>query len=741
MIGQTILHYKITEKLGEGGMGVVYKAEDTKLKRLVAIKFLPRQIAANEVERERFKIEAQAAAALNHPNIATIHAIEEVDDEMFIVMEYIDGQELKKKVVGEGLSVASIIDLATQIAQGLQAAHEKGIVHRDIKPANIMITAKGQVKIMDFGLAKMGQGSLLTKIGQTMGTIAYMSPEQARGDELDQRTDIWSFGVVMYEMLTGQLPFKGFYEQAVIYSILHDDPIPTLKLKPELPAGLIGVVEMALQKNPEQRYQQMSELLADLKLPSPQLLSKIIPAEEKQILSIVVLPLSDLSPQKDQEYFCDGLTDELIDALAKIEGWRVVSRTSAFAFKGKVSDIRAIGEQLSVSHAVEGSVRKAGNRLRITAQLINVKDGFQLWSEKYDRDLDDVFAIQDDIAGSIVNKLKIKLTDGQKAQIVKHYTANLEAYNLYLKARFHLNKRTEEGLRMGVKHCEEAIALDPAYDQAHAGLADGFILLGFQGFMPPQEAMPKAKAAAEKALALNDRLAEAHTSLACIHAVYERKWQESEKAFRRAIELNPNSVIAHHWYAIWCLLPAGKFERCLEEYRKAQELDPLSLVLSAGIGWQFYFARDYDRAIEALNKTLDLDGNFIFARDVLGQAYEQKGMYDEAIEQIEKAAALSNRRTLSLGGLGHAYALAGKRDAAQKILDELLDLSKQKYVSAYDLALIYAGLGENEQALEWLEKADEQRNGWLNFLLVEPRFDALRSEAKFAELVKKVGLK
>jgi len=743
MIGKTISRYKILEKLGAGGMGVVYKAEDLKLKRFVAIKFFPRHIAGHEEERERFKVEAQAAAALNHPNIATIYAIEEVDDEMFIVMEFIEGKELRKLSMDDcQLTIENCLSYAIQIAEGLQAAHEKGIVHRDIKSANIMIIPppREQAKIMDFGLAKMGQEHLLTRVGQTLGTVAYMSPEQARGDELDQRTDIWSFGVVLYEMLTGQLPFKGFYEQAIIYSILHEAPEPVAKLNPQTPEHIVRLVEKALQKKPADRYQQMADLLLDLKGLAARASPLLAPKQDKPIPAIVVLPLADRSPQKDQEYFCDGLTEELIDALAKIEGWMVVSRTSAFAFKGKEQDIRAIGTQLNVSHALEGSVRKSGNRLRIATQLINVADGFQLWSEKYDRELDDVFAIQDDIAAAIVKKLKMKLTGEQESQLVKRHTKNLEAYNLYLQARFHLNKRTEEGLKKGVAYCEQAISLEPRYAVAFAGLADGFTLQCFQGFLPPAEAMPKAKAAAEQALAIDETLPEAHTSLGCIHAIYDRNWPDAEKEFERAIALSPNHSIAHYWYALWYLLPTGRFERCVEEIKKAQELDPLSLVLNTGMGWQFYFARQYDRALEAVRTTLELDENFIFARDILGQVYEQQGMYEQAIAELKQAVALSSRRTLSLRSLGHAYALAGRRAEAQQVLDDLLKRAEQKYVSPYDIAVLYVGLDDKESAFTCLEKAYEEHSGWLVFLNVEPKFDSLRADPRFQTLLKKVGL-
>jgi len=730
-------------------MGVVYKAEDSKLKREVAIKFLPRQIAATEEPRKRFKIEAQAAAALNHPNIATIYAIEEVDGprgdgEMFIVMEYIIGRELKQLLINKRqLTIDKVLDYATQIAEGLQAAHEKGITHRDIKSSNIMITEKSRVKIMDFGLAKTASNLQLTKEGMTLGTVAYMSPEQTQGIGVDHRTDIWAFGVVLYEMLAGEQPFKGDYEQAIFYSILNEEPQNVSDLNPSVPTKLIDVVAKALQKELADRYQNMGELITDLKksFAGPETQISKSAGQEKQDLAVAVLPFADLSPQKDQEYFCDGMTEELIDALAKIEGWRVVSRTSVFAFKGKEQDIRTIGEQLNVSHALEGSVRKAGNRLRITAQLINVDDGFQLWSEKYDRELDDVFAIQDDIARMIVDKLKIEVSDTKEEYLVKRYTENLEAYNLYLQARFHLNKRTEEGSKRGILYCEQAITLDPQYALAYAALADCYIMLGFQGFLLPNEAIPKAKAAAKKALAIDSSLAEAHTSLACILAVYDRNWTESEKAFKRALELKPNAATAHYWYALWYLLPNGQFDSYQAEIKKAQELDPLAQVLNTGIGWQFYFARQYDQAIAALKEVLELDKDYIFAHDILAQAYEQKGVLEEAIAESEKAAALSERRTLSLGTLGHVYTAAGKLEEANSVLDELKELSKQKYVSAYDVALVCAGLGDADQSFEYLEKAYDEHNGWLNFLNVEPRFDNLRSDPRFAALLKKMGLK
>ena len=748
MVGQNLAHYFIKSKIGSGGMGVVYLAEDTRLKREVAIKFLPKQIANEEHTRERFKIEAQAAAALNHPNIATIYAIEEQQGQLYIVMEYIDGQSLEALVAAAGtaspLPLEEALHYALQAARGLQAAHDKGIVHRDIKPANLMVTSGGQLKILDFGLAKTGQPDRLTQVGMTVGTIAFMSPEQTRGEEVDHRTDIWSLGVAIYEMLCGELPFKGHYEQAIIYSILNEDPPSLDTLNEKVSPELAAVVARTLQKEAGKRYQNLRDFVEDIeKARSGKKVETTAqaPAQESAPPSIVVLPFADMSAEKDQEYFCDGMTDELIDALAKVEGWRVVSRTSAFAFKGKVVDIRAIGEQLRVSHALEGSLRKAGNRVRISSQLTNIADGFQMWSERYDREIDDVFAIQEDIATSIVSKLKSKLVQGEsEASLFKRYTENIDAYHLYLQARFELNKRTESGLKRGIELCEQAIAMEPDYALAYAGLADGYILLSFQGHAAPQQLLPRAKQAAQRALEIDEKLAEAHTSIGCIAATYDHDWSTAKAEFERAAALKPNYATAHHWYAVWYLMPRGHFSRALIAFMKAQEHDPLSLILKSGIGWQFLLARNYSMAATQLRKALDLEPNFVVAYDLLGQVYIQTKQYTLAEEALKKAVELSGRRALSYSSLAYLYAVSGRRDEAEHILRQLKAQAATSYISSYDIALIYAGLGEVDEAFAWLQKAFDEHNGWLNFLNVEPRFDSLRGDHRFDELTQKVGL-
>jgi len=742
MIGKTISHYQIIEKIGEGGMGIVYKAKDTTLERTVAIKFLPRQTATQAEERQRFYIEAKAAAALNHPNIATTHAIEEVEDDVFIVMEYIEGQELKQKIDAGPLPVKDAIQIILQIANGLQEAHKKGIVHRDIKSANIMLTGSGQIKIMDFGLAKVRGGAQVTQIGTTLGTAAYMSPEQARGEDVDHRTDIWSLGVVLYETIAGQLPFKGHYEQAVLYSILNEDPESITCLRRGVPTELEAIMNKALAKSPNERYQQVDGMLIDLNVLGKELETKSrqVP-KEKCPPSVAVLPFVNVSPEKENEYFSDGMTEEIIDALTKVEGLRVVSRTSVFAFKGKDQDIRKIGEQLNVSHVVEGSVRKAGNRVRITAQLINIADGYHLWSERFDREMEDVFTIQEEIAHMIVNALKIKLVRKAETPLVERSTENIKAYNLFLKGRYCWNKRTEAALKQCVNYFEQAIEIDPDYMLAYCGLADAYALLGIAeyGALPPMEVMPKAKAAAVKALEIDNTLAEAQTTVAHVKAFFDWDFTGADKEFNRAIELNPNYPFSHHWYALY-LSAMERHDEAIAEEKRAQELEPLSLIINKNVGTIFYYARKYEQAIEQYKKALELDPDFARTHFFLGLAYISNSMFEEAIAEIKKAITFSGENTVMLALLASAIAMSGKKDEATKILKDLKKRLKRGYVPSFNLAILYMGLDEKASAFEWLEKAYQERSSWLVSLKVEPILDGLRSDPRFTALLKKVGL-
>ena len=746
MVGKTILHYRIIEQIGQGGMGVVYKAEDARLKREVAIKFLPKHIAANEEERQRFEIEARAAAALNHPNIATIHAIEEVDDsqggrDVFIVMEYLDGQDLKNIVEAilsdesKPLPMDKVIAIAIQIAEGLQAAHEKGIIHRDLKSNNIMLTEKGRVKILDFGLAKVGDDSLTSEAGTILGTAAYMSPEQTSGEEVDHRTDIWSFGVVLYELLTGELPFQGEYTQAMIYSILNEEPPLLEEFREGISEKLQKIVAKSLAKVPDDRYRNTEALLADLSAAKDPPQSHASQTENfESAPSIAVLPFADISPEKDQEYFCDGMAEELIDSLSKVEGWRVVSRTSVFAFKGKEQDIRRIGKQLNVKHVVEGSVRKAGNRVRITIQLSKVEDGFQLFSEKYDRELIDVFAIQDDIARNIVSKLKFKLAGDKEEEMFKHYTEDSEAYQLYLKGRYFFNKGTSENTRKSIKYFEQALKKDANYALAYSGLADAYLLLGgtFSAPLSPSETMPKAKEAVMKAMEIDDSLAEAHTSLALINFWYDWNWAEAESEFKRALELKPGYTRAYQWYAEY-LAAMERHDEALAMIKRAQELDPLSVHVIWHVGKILFLARRYDRALEQCQKALEMDARYAPAHGILRRIYERTGKVDETLTELQWT---SGNTSEELTLLKKAFERSGWKGVWQK----QLQWAKRQDYPPLRYAELYSLLDEKDHAFEWLEKAYQKRSSSLVYLKVYASFDNLRSDPRYAEFLAKMGL-
>jgi serine/threonine protein kinase/Flp pilus assembly protein TadD len=712
MIGQTISHYKILAKLGEGGMGVVYKAEDTKLRRTVALKFLSPQAVGTEEDKTRFIHEAQSAAALNHPNICTVYEIDEYEDRSFIAMECIEGESLKAKIKSGRLQLDEAVGIAVEIAEGLQEAHSKGIIHRDIKSANIMLTTAGRVKVMDFGLAKSSGRTQLTKDGTTVGTVAYMSPEQGRGEPVDFRTDIWSLGIVLYEMITGELPFTADYEQATIYRIINEEP-PSIRSRcSDVPKKLEQIIERALAKSTKERYESAEAFAAGLR----ELKGLTAPKSKdddstKEKHSIAVLPFVDMSPDKDQEYFCDGLAEELINALAHIKPLRVAARTSAFSFKGEKYDVRDIGEKLNVDTVLEGSIRKAGDRLRVTAQLINVEDGFHIWSEKYDRDLDDIFAIQDEISLAIVDGLKIELLGEEISRVVKRGTENLEAYDLYMRGRFFWEKRGE-GLKKAVEYFKQAIEKDPKYAAPYAGIADSYFLLAFYGFLPSHDAMPKAREYAQKGIEIDEMSAEAHCALAWNHQFYDWDYIKAEQEFKRAIELNPQYTPAHYWYAT-TLVHTGRHEEALRENERAIEVDPLSVQAHTMYGWMLIGERRFEQGIERLNRALELNPDYAHARWLLGYSYYLLSRNEDALTEKQKAVTLSGRNPWFVSMLGMLFGRLGKTSEARKVLVELIDRSESEHVQAINFAYLYIALDEYDEALGWLEKSYEAREVYL----------------------------
>jgi serine/threonine protein kinase/Tfp pilus assembly protein PilF len=742
MIGQTISHYKVLEELGEGGMGVVFKAEDTKLKRIVALKFLPLELTRDSEAKERFVQEAQAASALDHPNICTIHEIDKTPDgQMFICMACYEGEILKEKINRGPLEIEDAINIAVQIAAGLAKAHDRRIVHRDIKPANIFVTKDGQVKIVDFGVAKLIGKTQLTKIGTSIGTVPYMSPEQSRGDPVDHRTDIWSLGIVLYEMVTGKPPFKADYEQATIYLIMNEALPSVVSYRSDVPKDLERIIEKTLAKEARKRYESVEDLKKDLEslkeTMQSEALGKRDTAQESRP-SIAVLPFRDMSPQRDQEYFCEGIAEELINALVKLEGLQVAARTSAFQFKDRDSDIKKIGDQLQVKTVLEGSIRKSGNRLRITAQLINIENGFHIWSEKYDRDLNDIFAIQDDISLVIVDKLKVKLLGEERSALVKRHTVDQEAHNLYLKGLYFWNRRLEGGMKMAMEHFRQAIDKDPGYALAHVGIADTYNITGLFGYSPPRETFPKAKVAATRALEIDDTLGEAHASLAVASAFFDWNWSAAEKEFKRAIELNPNYASAPEWYALY-LFSMGRFDEAIMEAERARDLDPLSLIINSVVGLVYFFARRYDESITNFQRTLELDPSFLLASTFIVGSYVANGMYDDAIATIRNVEELAKEDAYVLGHLGRAYGVCGQSQDALRLLNTLNELAGKRYVSPIYQAFVFWGLDKMDETFELLEKAYLERNPYLVFLNANPAFGSLKSNPRYKALMKKIG--
>ncbi len=757
MIGTTVTHYRVLRKIGSGGIGEVYEAEDLLLGRHVALKFLLPERSRDPEAVDRFLREARAASALNHPNICTVHEIGEHGDRRFLVTELLVGKTLKHVLYAGAMPSSWVQDVALQIARGLAAAHATGITHRDIKPENIFVTENGLVKLLDFGLVKLTEqnpilaspltsdGFVQTSPGALVGTLLYMSPEQLRCEPVGSTSDIFSFGIVIWEMLSGAHPFLRNSPVEIASAILNDalPSLPQPSTQPPVPWN--AILSKMLAKHPSARYATAQELLDDFGNFGGVATSSFGSSGNGAALarpdsSIAVLPLLNLSGSPDTDYFGDGLAEELISMLMGVDGLRVAARTSSFRFRGTEIDVRDVGRQLKVSSILEGSVRKSGNKLRITVSLVNVADGFCLWSAKYDREMSDIFAIQDEISHAIVAGLRITLRGPADASIAPRPTSNPDAYNLYLQGRFFWNKRTAQDLQKGIACFKKATDLDPNFASALAGLADCYATQAIYGAEAPANVIPLAREAAQKALAINDRLAEAHASLGCVRAAYDWDWQGAQKEFQRAAEISPRYATAHHWYATNCLLPLRRFDQARAELQLACDLEPLSLVIRTTVGLQFFLERRHDEAIEVLRKVVALDENFGMAHFFLGQVYVEKQMFTEAVAELKMAATLAGYSSESVAALGVAYAGAGKKEETVRRLKELEERARTGYVSPLLFTHLLLALGEKDQALRYLKQAREIRACDLIWLNVRPAFDGLRHEPAFVEICSEVGL-
>ncbi len=722
MVGRTLAHYEIESKLGEGGMGVVYKARDTRLERFVALKVLPPDKLADAERKRRFVQEARAASALNHPNIITIHEIADEGGVDYMVMELVHGTTLRERIDRGPIEASEAVRYAVQLADALAAAHGAGITHRDLKPANVMVSNSGLIKVLDFGLAKLApaphadKGETLTahtQLGMVLGTLAYMSPEQAEGRAVDARSDLFSFGAMFYEMLSGKRPFRGDTNIAVMTAILRDEPKP-------LGTSLDDIVIRCLRKDPKDRFQRASELKSALEQ---------IGRKPSAVPSLAVLPFINLNRDDESEFFADGITEDLISALTKLKGLRVVARSMVFQFKGQNLSARAAGEQLKVGTVLEGTVRRAGKRLRVTVQLVDVSDGFPIWSERYDRILEDVFEIQDEISRAIVERLEVQLTGAQAGPIVKRATGNMEAYQLYQQGRFHWAKRTPDSIARAIVCFERALSLDPDYALAYAGLADCYTSTGIYGARPSHEVMPKAKEAARKALEFDENLAEAHNSLAFATCCYNWDWPAAERGFQHARELNPNVATIHLWYA-FLLANQGRFEEALTAMRRARELDPVTAVVNVGLGYCLLLSRRYAEALDDLKPALELDPFHPLTNFALGTVYACLGEKDRALATFQNIPMTPWR----LGATGWLLGGMGKRDEAAALLGQLAE------TPAFWKALIHLGLEEHDLALTHLEADFTNHEAILTFLMHFPILDPIRSHPRFQTILRKMNI-
>jgi eukaryotic-like serine/threonine-protein kinase len=748
--GQRIGSYEILSPLGVGGMGEVYRARDTKLDRDVALKVLPAHLADDPAALERFEREAKAIAALSHPNILSIFDFGISDGVVYAVTELLEGETLRARLSAGALPARKAVEYGVAMAQGLAAAHDKGIVHRDLKPENVFVTRDGRVKLLDFGLAlvlpsavAVGSGSGarsagLTEPGTVLGTAGYMSPEQVRGGAADHRSDIFSFGAVFYEMLTGHRAFHGDSAVETMMAILQSEPPGLSEASRTLPPELVEIVSHCLEKSPEERFQSARDLAFALRFGEREERSSAprpAVAEEKSP-SIAVLPFRNMSSDREAEYFSDGMTEEILSALAQIPTLRVAARTSSFAFKGRDTDVRQIGRELGVRTVLEGSVRQSGQRLRVTAQLIDVGSGYHLWSDRFDREMRDVFTVQDEIARAIVDTLKVRLLEGAEAPLVGPATKDVEAYNLYLKGRYYFSKRQ---IRQAIEQFEAAVARDSTFGSAYLGLADSYAVWGFYGGIPTWEAFARARAAAERASEVAPGTGGVHLSLGIIEHYYGWDTAREERELRLAIEQAPRSSDGYFWLTL-CFGGVERFEQALETARRGVEAEPHSANARAALGWAYAGSRKFAESLPEFAKAVALDPQAAFPAWSLGHAQLQSGAVDDAIATLERAIVATRREHFfELALYGAALAAAGRQKEARAVLLELREKATRVYVPPFDMAVLLTALGEREAALAALERAYEERNAMLWFRIHMPVFDVLREEPRWRTIAEKLA--